>query len=168
MPYPQIYPMMEGGPESVAQEQARSMFLDSLDGGRAEAILEHLRTSTAPIAVAQLRVLGGAMAKVPVEDTAFAHRRRRIMVAAGAVYDNAADTPVHKAWVESLAAAVRQGEPGVYVNFLGNEGDARVREAYPGPTWDRLTRIKGVYDPTNLFRVNHNIPPAIENVDACT
>ena len=165
MPYPQLYQMMEGGPEAVAQEQARSTFVDDLDQGRAEAILEHLRTSTAPMAVAQLRVLGGAMARVPVDDSAFAHRQRRIMIAAGAVYEDATDTPVHEAWVDSLAAAVRQGEPGVYVNFLGNEGAARVREAYPGPTWDRLRRIKATYDPTNLFRLNHNIPPATEGTE---
>jgi FAD/FMN-containing dehydrogenase len=163
MSYPQLYQLMEGGPESIAQEQARSTFIDHLDQGRAEAILEHLRTSTAPMAVAQLRVLGGAMARVPVEDTAFAHRRRRIMIAAGAVYEDAAETPVHEAWVNSLAAALREGEPGVYVNFLGNEGPARVREAYPGSTWDRLRKIKAVYDPTNLFRLNHNIPPATQS-----
>ncbi len=164
MRYPALYEMMEGGPESVAQEQARSMFVDHLDDRRAEAILEHLRTSTAPMAVAQLRVLGGAMARVPVEATAFAHRRRRIMIAAGAVYEDAADTPVHHAWVDSLADAVRDEESGVYVNFLGDEGGARVREAYPGSTWDRLTRIKAAYDPTNLFRLNHNIPPASDSL----
>jgi FAD/FMN-containing dehydrogenase len=46
------------------------------------------------------------------------------------------------------------------VNFLGNEGPERVREAYPGPTWDRLREIKRRYDPANLFRMNQNIPPA--------
>jgi FAD/FMN-containing dehydrogenase len=61
-----------------------------------------------------------------------------------------------------LAAALRQGEPGVYVNFLGDEGEARTREAYPGATWDRLTAIKSRYDPTNLFRLNQNIAPAKE------
>jgi FAD/FMN-containing dehydrogenase len=45
------------------------------------------------------------------------------------------------------------------VNFLGDEGEARIREAYPGPTWDRLARIKARYDPTNLFRLNQNVPP---------
>ena len=49
---------------------------------------------------------------------------------------------------------------GVYVNFLGDEGEARVREAYPGPTWDRLAAVKRRYDPTNLFRLNQNVPPA--------
>jgi len=46
------------------------------------------------------------------------------------------------------------------VNFLGDEGAARVRDAYPGSTWDRLAAIKARYDPTNLFRLNQNIPPA--------
>lgn len=67
---------------------------------------------------------------------------------------------MQEAWVTGLAAALRQGDAGVYVNFLGNEGEARVREAYPGPTWDRLAAIKARYDPSNLFRLNQNIPPA--------
>ncbi|OGT28301.1 MAG: hypothetical protein A2Z17_07360 [Gammaproteobacteria bacterium RBG_16_66_13] len=55
---------------------------------------------------------------------------------------------------------MRRSEAGAYVKFLGNEGQARVREAYPGPTWDRLAAIEARYDPTNLFRLNQNIPPA--------
>jgi FAD/FMN-containing dehydrogenase len=52
------------------------------------------------------------------------------------------------------------------VGFLADEGQARVREAYPEPTWDRLTAIKRRYDPTNLFRLNQNIPPATEDTQA--
>jgi FAD/FMN-containing dehydrogenase len=56
-------------------------------------------------------------------------------------------------------AALYQGESGVYVGFLGDEGEERVRAAYPGTTWDRLTAVKARYDPENLFRLNQNIPP---------
>jgi FAD/FMN-containing dehydrogenase len=48
------------------------------------------------------------------------------------------------------------------VNFLGDEGEGRIRDAYPGPTWDRLVAVKARYDPTNLFRLNQNIPPLNE------
>jgi FAD/FMN-containing dehydrogenase len=48
----------------------------------------------------------------------------------------------------------------LYVNFLDDEGKARVREAYPGPTWDRLRETERRYDPNNLFRLNQNIPLA--------
>jgi FAD/FMN-containing dehydrogenase len=145
----------------VVEESARSLFLDRFDRAAAEAVVEHLRASTAPMAVAQLRVLGGAMARVPAEATAFAHRDRRFMAAVGCVYEDAADRPVHHAWADGFAAALRRdGRPGVYVNFLSEEGPERVCEAYPGPTWDRLVEVKRRYDPGNLFHRNQNIPPA--------
>ena len=137
------------------------MFVDAVDLRAAEAIVDGLKASTAPLAVAQLRALGGAMARVPTDATAFAHRGRRILISVGAVYERPEEAPVHDAWVSGLAAAVRRGEPGVYVGFLGDEGEARIHEAYPGPTWDRLAAIKARYDPTNLFRLNQNVPPAI-------
>jgi FAD/FMN-containing dehydrogenase len=144
----------------VVEESARSLFLETVDAATAAAIVEHLQASTAPMAVAQLRVLGGAMARVPASATAFAHRQRALMAGVGCVYDQAADRPAHDAWADGFAAAIRQGDPGVYVNFLGDEGPERVREAYPGPTWDRLAEVKRRYDPHNLFRRNQNIAPA--------
>jgi FAD/FMN-containing dehydrogenase len=83
-----------------------------------------------------------------------------VMVALGAVYERAEESPVHEEWVTDFAAALDQGKPGVYVNFVGDEGEGRVREAYPGSTWDRLAAVKRRYDPMNLFRLNQNIPPA--------
>ena len=155
--YPEMYEPTGPGPD---EEAARSLFIDSFDGRTAETIVERLRASSAPLAVAQIRVLGGAMARVPAEATAFAHRGRRIMVALGAVYEHREEEAVHERWVTDFAAALDQGGAGVYVNFLGDEGEGRVREAYPEPIWDRLAEIKGRYDPTNLFRLNQNIPPA--------
>jgi FAD/FMN-containing dehydrogenase len=156
MSYPEIYSLFPEGP-GPAQEVARSLFVDEVDVGTAEAIVEHLRAATAPIAVAQLRVLGGAMSRVPSDATAFAHRARRVMVALGAVFEDAADDPVHEAWVVDFAAALAQGEDAVYVNFMRHEGESRIRAAYPGTTWDRLVAVKRRYDPANLFRLNQNI-----------
>jgi FAD/FMN-containing dehydrogenase len=158
MPYAGLFEPAED--MEVVEESARTMFLDAVDRATAETIVEHLQASTATMAVAQLRVLGGAMARVPVEATAFAHRQRRIMAGVGSVYELAQDRPAQEAWADGFAAALRQGDPGVYVNFLGDEGPERVREAYPEPTWDRLAEIKRRYDPDNLFRLNQNIPPA--------
>ena len=83
------------------------------------------------------------------------------MVNVAALYNSPDEAALHEAWVTNFAAALRQGEPGAYVGFLGNDGQARIREAYPGPTWDRLVAIKRRYDPTNLFRLNQNVPPAV-------
>ena len=158
MPYPEIYPPDEGDFHPTAV--AHTMFIDAVDRETAETIDRSLRASDAPMRVAQLRVLGGAMSRVPDDATAFAHRRSRIMVNIAAFYDGAEDRAVRQAWVTELAAALQQGDAGAYVNFLGDEDEARVRAAYPGTTWNRLATIKARYDPDNLFRLNQNIPPA--------
>jgi FAD/FMN-containing dehydrogenase len=157
MPYPEIYPPEEEGFHPTAV--SRTMFVDTVDRDATEAIVEHLQASTAPLSVVQLRVLGGAMARVPAEATAFAHRASRLMANVAAVYERPEDAEEHQAWVDRLAAALRDGDARAYVNFLGDEGEARIREAYPRSTWERLAAIKGGYDPTNLFHLNQNIPP---------
>ena len=160
MPYPEVYPPEDEEYHPVAT--ARTMFVDTIGRAEAETILEHLATSTAMMGVAQLRTLGGAMVRVPADATAFAHRQSKIMVNVAALYERPDEVAVHGPWVEAFAAALRQGDDGAYVNFLGDEGEARIRAAYPGSTWDRLRQIKARYDPTNLFRLNQNIPPAAE------
>jgi FAD/FMN-containing dehydrogenase len=154
-PYPEIYGPEHAGPPIVAMN---TMFLDDVDDGVAEAILGHLESSTAQLAAVQLRVLGGAMARVPADATAFAHRSRRIMALVAALDSE----PVHDAWAREVPASLRQGDSGAYVNFVGDEGAKRVRDAYPGRTWERLAAIKREYDPENLFRLNQNIPPERE------
>lgn len=160
--YPEMYPPEEGadleGYHPVAA--SRTMFVDQIDRSVAELIVDRLQASTAMMKVAQLRVLGGAMARVPVDATAFAHRASRIMVNLAALYDQPAEKPAHEAWVADLARALEQGDSGAYVNFLGEEGEARIRAAYPGSTWDRLAAVKARYDPENIFRLNQNITPA--------
>src|SRR5215218_7851193 len=160
MPYPEIYPPDEDSYHPTAL--THTMFVDAIDRDAAETIVEHLQASDAPMRVAQLRVLGGAMARVPVAATAFAHRHSRIMANLATFYDGPADRAVRQAWVSDFAAALGQEDTGAYVNFLGDDGQARLRQAYPGRTWDRLAAVKAGYDPTNLFRLNQNIPPATQ------
>jgi FAD/FMN-containing dehydrogenase len=156
MPYAGMFP-----PEGEFHPTAvgHTMFLDRVDAEVAGTIMEHLQASDAAMRVVQLRALGGAMARVPVEATAFAHRHSRIMANVAAFYDGPADRERRQAWVDALVADLQQGDDGAYVNFLGDEGPGRVRQAYPGPTWDRLVEVKRRYDPGNLFRRNQNIPP---------
>jgi FAD/FMN-containing dehydrogenase len=108
----------------------------------------------------QLRVLGGALARVPNDATAFAHRDRRLMVNVSAMYVDPSQTETHQSWVDGLASSLGKNGAGGYVGFLGDEDEETLRAAYPGGTWDRLREVKRRYDPDNLFRLNHNIPPA--------
>lgn len=156
--YPEIYPPENPDYRPVAV--ARTGFLEGVDRDTAQTIIDTLGTSTAQMPVAQLRVLGGAMARVPADATAFAHRDARILVNLAALYDPTTDTAApHVAWVEEFMRTLTGGNSTAYVNFLADEGLDRVRDAYPPATWQRLTEIKDRYDPTNLFHLNQNIPP---------
>jgi FAD/FMN-containing dehydrogenase len=159
MRYPELFqgPGDEGDFHPIAS--ARTMYVDSIDHSAGETIVEQLRASTAMMAVTQLRVLGGTAARVPVEATAYAHRQSRIMVNIAALVAAPEQAPEQEPWVVGLSDALRQDDTGAYVNFLGDEGEERIRAAYPGATWDRLVAIKRRYDPTNLFRLNHNVSP---------
>ena len=162
MRYPEIYPPEEEDYHPLAS--ARTMFLETIDHSVAQTIVAYLQASSAQMAVAQIRVLGGAMARVPAEATAFAHRSARLMVNVAALYERPDQAAEHEPWLSDFAAALRQeGDGGAYVGFLGDEGEGRIREAYPGSTWERLSAIKGRYDPTNLFHLNQNISPATED-----
>jgi hypothetical protein len=163
MPYPQMYPPDD--PDYHPTAVSRTMFIDHVDRPVAETIMRFLEASDASLRVAQVRVLGGAIARVAPDATAYAHRTSPIMVNVAAFYDGEADKPRREAWVAEFAAALHQGDTGAYVNFVGDEGEARVRAAYPGATWQRLAVIKATYDPDNVFHHNHNVPPAATAIE---
>ncbi len=160
IPYPEIYRFTahQAAPHAAS---IRMMFADALSDAALDAALATMDRATSPYSMIQFRGLGGAMARVADDATAFAHRDRRYFVAIiGLWLDAAEDAAVHQAWTASLWRAIRHEGSGVYVNFLEDEGAGRVREAYPAATFARLATIKQRYDPGNLFRFNQNIPPA--------
>jgi FAD/FMN-containing dehydrogenase len=138
----------------------RTGFCDGIDQGAAETIVERIGSSDAAMRVTQLRVMGGAIERVPNEATAFGHRDAKIMCNVAAFFDGPEDKVLRQAWVDEFSGELHKAEAGAYTNFLTDEGPERVRAAYPGETWDRLRSIKAEYDPTNLFHNNQNIPPA--------
>ncbi|NCT91829.1 FAD-binding oxidoreductase [Cellulomonas sp. APG4] len=156
-PYAELF--AEEGPAFRPVVRGTSLFLDAVDADLAVAIMERLEAADG-MRVVQLRPLGGAIARVPADATAYAHRDRRLMGYVAAILGPGEDAQGPSDWVAGTADLLRQGDDGVYVNFLFDEGHERVRAAYPGATWDRLTALKARVDPTNLFRRNQNIPPA--------
>ncbi|HEY6609432.1 MAG TPA: FAD-binding oxidoreductase [Candidatus Limnocylindria bacterium] len=156
--YPEMLPPEDADYHPTAV--ATNLFIRSVDETVAGVILEALAASDAPMRAVQLRVQGGAIARVPAEATAYAHRSSPIMVNIAALYEGPDDRAPKQAWVDQLSATLDQGVAGAYVNFVGDEGPDRVRAAYPPATFERLAAVKAVYDPTNLFRLNQNVPPA--------
>ncbi|MDQ3524733.1 MAG: FAD-binding oxidoreductase [Chloroflexota bacterium] len=159
IPYPAIYDFtaFAAAPHAAS---IRTMFADDLSDASVDAVLAAMQHSSSPSSIVQFRGLGGAISRIAPDATAFAHRDRRYFVAIINVWlDATEDEKVHQAWTESLWDTIRHDGKGVYVNFLENEGADRVREAYPGATYERLGVIKRQYDPDNLFRFNQNVLP---------
>jgi FAD/FMN-containing dehydrogenase len=162
MPYPGIYALVKDA-ENPGLSTHRSLFLESLDDAAIDAILKHTGSASSPATMTQIRILGGAMARVPAGGTAFAHRDAGVMVVIMTPFEDPAEAPVHQAFIQAYYEQLRPGSTGVYANFLEVEGEARIHEAYPDLTYRRLANVKRVYDPENVFHLNQNIRPASES-----
>lgn len=161
MPYPQVYgPDDSEGPDQHPSAVIRTSYADALDVDLAAKLIERLQAAGAPMRAAQFRVLGGAISRVAGDATAYAHRQARIMTNVAAFYTTPEEKATGEAWAAETSALLQGDDHGAYVNFLGDDGPDRVRAAYPGDTCNRLVQVKRRYDPANLFRLNHNIPPA--------
>jgi FAD/FMN-containing dehydrogenase len=154
-PYIAMYPPEDPSykPTAVAQ----TGFVDGIDIDDARVIYDYLCKAEAPMRVAQIRALGGATAKVPADATAYAHRSQRMLINIAAFYTGPDERTRRRKWVSEFWNALEPADNGAYVGFLTDDGEARIRSAYPGKTWERLARVKATYDPANLFRLNQNI-----------
>lgn len=157
-PYSSMYMPEDPGMRPVIS--IRSTFAGGFSRADAAAIIAAVDSSDAPMRMAQVRVLGGAAARVPADATAFAHRDRGILVALLAMYGDPATMSRHDGWAQSGIDALEHKDARVYVNFVGTGEVGRIGAAYPSATLERLKRIKGLYDPRNLFRLNLNISAA--------
>jgi FAD/FMN-containing dehydrogenase len=148
------YPEMYAGPEtpSPAFSVGTNLLVDELSASGAETILARLETATAAITAVEVRVLGGAMARVLDGATAFGHRRAKLMVNIAAMDKRVEECAEHETWAAGLAEAVSGGVgTPAYVGFIGAEGEDGVRRAYPPATLKRLAQVKRRYDPTTSF-----------------
>jgi FAD/FMN-containing dehydrogenase len=157
-PYLSMYP--PENPDYRPKAVGRTLFVNAIDKAAAETILTHLKKSDAEMRVAQIRVLGGALAQVPADATAYAHRMQPILVNVAAFYTSDADREVRKVWATEFRKTLQPNEDSAYVGFLTDDGQDRIDAAYPPATAERLRQIKTKYDPTNLFKLNQNIVAA--------
>jgi hypothetical protein len=139
----------------------KSVELQSLTDDAIDTLVEHASGFTSPKSYCIVFQLGGALARVGEDETAFSQRDAAHNVNINAVWteeDPGAER--HIAWARDFFNAMQPHAGGrVYVNFLGEEGDNRVRQAYGAPNYERLVKLKRAFDPTNFFRLNQNIQP---------
>lgn len=143
----------------------RAHFIRDLTDEIIDIIVRYCEEPSSPLNIVVAEQLGGAVSRVPAEDTVFEFRDAGWQIAMSARWLDA-DDPLaeeHIQWLRSLYEELMPHAYGVYVNYLGvGESANRVRVAYPDRKWKRLVAVKDAYDPDNVFHRNQNVPPSIE------
>ena len=126
-----------------------------------DVIVEQAAGITSPLSAIPIFTLGGAVARVDDDATAFTGRSAAhdINFVASWLPEDP-DPERHKAWARAAWEAMRPFADGVYVNFMSDEPAPDTRAAYGDQKYARLTALKSKYDPSNVFRFNQNIAPA--------
>jgi FAD/FMN-containing dehydrogenase len=161
MPYVALQQMLDEGFQAGPHVYWRSHFLTGLPDEAIEIMVAGANRAPSPMSAVLVEQLGGAVARVGQDETAFDHRDAEYNLAIIGRWLDPAEEQANIAWARGLWEALLPFARGVYVNYLGvGDGAERVREAYGPAKFARLAALKREYDPQNLFQGNQNIPPA--------
>ena len=135
--------------------------LAHLDDDIIDTFARYAVSHTSPLSDFKIAAMGGAVARVGEAETAYPHRNAPFVLNINTRWEDPDQTEHH---IRHTTALFEDAKPasagGVYVNFLGDEGTERIEHAYRGgDTYTRLQALKRQWDPGNVFRINHNIPP---------
>lgn len=161
VPYATVQNLLTEVFQPGRQHYWKAGFIRDFGDDAIDAIVDYFR-NTAPgfFAAIAIEHLGGAVGRVGPRETAFSHRDAQHSLLVLRMWEDPSDSESNIAWARRC---YETAEPfmksGVYVNYLGDEGEGRVMAGY-GANYDRLAAIKKKYDPTNFFRLNQNIRPA--------
>jgi FAD/FMN-containing dehydrogenase len=138
---------------------AKAGFVRELGDGLIEAMAEGIAKAPSPGCFCLAEFLHGAVCRVPVETTAFPRRENGYDIETVALWQDPAHQEAAVEWIRGYWRTVEPYLTGdAYVNHLAYDDDDRVKAAY-GVNYDRLVELKNEYDPTNFYRMNHNIRP---------
>jgi FAD/FMN-containing dehydrogenase len=143
-----------------ARNYWKSHNFTSLSNDALDVVIRYAGSVPTPHTEIFLGLIGGKANDLPPEATAYPHRNVLYAMNVHGRWSDPADDARCVAWARDFFTAAKPFSAGtVYINFITEDEAGRIHEAY-GPNYDRLVQIKTQYDPRNLFRFNHNIPPA--------
>jgi FAD/FMN-containing dehydrogenase len=140
----------------------KSSFLKDLSDDAFETMLAQFAIVPSPFSAALLEELGGAVSRVGRDETAFGERSAPYSLIITSEWIDPAESEKNIQWARDFWEAMQPFvSEGVYVNYLGTEGEDRIKAAYGPAKYQRLVALKNKYDPTNFFRLNQNIKPTL-------
>ncbi|HWQ15897.1 MAG TPA: FAD-binding oxidoreductase [Roseiflexaceae bacterium] len=161
MPYVDAQKMFDHDYPDGRRYYWKSLNLSRLDDAAIARIVAHARRQPSPFSTTDIWHIGGAVARVGAEESAFHGRQASFLLSPEANWDNPQDDAANIGWLRDFIADMEEFSDGSrYLNFPGfqEEGDAMMRAAF-GPQYARLAALKARYDPHNLFRLNQNVRP---------
>jgi hypothetical protein len=158
MPYTVLQSMLDGAAPWGMRHYGKSDFLAALDDDAIDVLAEHAERLEDPLSQIMLAHMGGAIASVGADATAFSNRDAQFFYHSVLLWDDPAGDDARVSVARSLWHAMRPYSSGAYVNFFDEDED-RLHEAYAPGTFARLVALKREYDPDNVFRLNQNIRP---------
>jgi FAD/FMN-containing dehydrogenase len=163
IPYVDFQGLLEPGFPPGLQNYWKSNFLSGISDDLVAILVEGFRSVPSATTAIALEQLGGAVARVQEDATAFNHRKNAFNALIVSSWPDQAENEKHIRWTRQLWQALQpHATTDVYVNYLGpetDEGADRVRAAYGARKYERLRALKQEYDPQNMFRMNQNIKP---------
>jgi FAD/FMN-containing dehydrogenase len=161
MPYVAVQQLIDPANPKGMQNYWTADFLDELPDEAVDTIVERATKPVSPMTQILVIPGGGAVARVAEDAMAFGQRHAPWNVHYLSMWPDPADTDTNIAYTRDLATAMKPWATGrAYLNFIGDEGAGRVEAAFGPEKYARLMALKRVWDPTNLFRHNQNVPPA--------
>ena len=158
MPYVALQQMLDDGVPWGIHAYSKGLYLDELSDAAVDAVAANVRAKQSPTSQLLLFPLAGAFGEVADEDTAFGgSRSARYVVAIDGVAPDTQSLPPVRDWVRATWESVRPFAVGSggYINLMSEQGDDGVRATYGAAKYERLARIKAVYDPGNVLRHNN-------------
>jgi FAD/FMN-containing dehydrogenase len=162
LPYSALQKMFDDTAPKGMLTYWKTAYLRGLDDATIDTLIEQAGTMRSPMSAVHIHHVEGAVSRVNADATAFGHRDAPFILNVIGMWANPEENDHHVAWTRQFARAVEPHSTGAaYVNFLGDEGEARVKAAYGDGKYARLVALKNSYDPKNLFRLNQNIKPSV-------
>jgi FAD/FMN-containing dehydrogenase len=159
-PYPAFNSMFDASWAPGFENYWKAEYLAGLPDACIDVFADFASRHTSPLSDFKIAQLGGAVARVGEDDTAYGHRGAPFILNINTRWTDRAEKDRHVAHTRELwEATLPYTAGGAYTNFLGDEGADRVRSAYGDAKFSRLQGLKRTYDPHNVFRHNQNIPP---------
>jgi FAD/FMN-containing dehydrogenase len=161
MPYVDLQRLIDPANPKGMRNYWTADFLADLPGKAIETICRNHLSAPSPLSQIILIPGGGALARIPEDRMAFGQRQAPFNIHILSMWADRADDAANIAWTRRFSAAMKPFTTGrVYLNFIGDEGEDRVRAAFGPQVYARLQALKDRYDPHNLFRLNQNIKPS--------